>query len=86
MGSSYIVLHTTQHSVGYLEGGVYKGAKANLNVWAPHVESQEFSLAQIWVLSGTFEKDLNSIEAGWQACLLLSLITLFKSIYSYTYA
>ncbi|XP_003602581.3 uncharacterized protein [Medicago truncatula] len=55
-----------EHSVGYLEGGVYKGAKANLNVWAPHVESQEFSLAQIWVLSGTFEKDLNSIEAGWQ--------------------
>jgi hypothetical protein len=26
----------------------------------------EFSLSQIWVISGTFGNDLNTIEAGWQ--------------------
>jgi len=85
MGSAYIVLHTTQHSIGYLDGGVYKGAKASLSVWAPRVESHEFSLGQIWVLSGTFEKDLNSLEAGWQACLYITLINYFIQINSFIY-
>ena len=44
------------------------GAKATINVWDPTVEVvNEFSLSQIWILSGSFGgSDLNSIEAGWQ--------------------
>ncbi|GAA0152180.1 hypothetical protein LIER_10723 [Lithospermum erythrorhizon] len=44
------------------------GAKATINVWNPEVEVvNEFSLSQIWVLSGSFDgSDLNSIEAGCQ--------------------
>jgi len=36
----------------------------------PQVESpNEFSLAQMWITSGTYEKkDVNAIEAGWQVC------------------
>lgn len=51
----------------YVEDGVFYGAKAKINVWKPDVEMpNEFSLAQIWVLGGNFNSDLNSIEAGWQ--------------------
>ena len=51
----------------YVEDGVFYGAKAKINVWKPNVElPNEFSLAQIWVLGGNFNSDLNSIEAGWQ--------------------
>lgn len=51
----------------YVEDGVFYGAKAKMNVWKPNVEMpNEFSLAQIWVLGGNFNSDLNSIEAGWQ--------------------
>uniref|UniRef100_A0A2P2J5R3 Neprosin PEP catalytic domain-containing protein n=1 Tax=Rhizophora mucronata TaxID=61149 RepID=A0A2P2J5R3_RHIMU len=44
------------------------GAKATINVWDPSIQVvNEFSLSQIWVLSGSFDgSDLNSIEAGWQ--------------------
>ncbi|KAJ9179982.1 hypothetical protein P3X46_008291 [Hevea brasiliensis] len=44
------------------------GAKATINVWDPSIQLvNEFSLSQIWVLSGSFDgSDLNSIEAGWQ--------------------
>lgn len=56
-----------QHAVGYVIGDQYFGAKASLNVWAPKVSSRsEFSLSQIWVISGSFGDDLNTIEAGWQ--------------------
>ncbi|XP_057421053.1 uncharacterized protein LOC130715070 [Lotus japonicus] len=56
-----------EHAVGYVSGDQYYGAKASINVWAPHVENQyEFSLSQMWIISGTFEEDLNTIEAGWQ--------------------
>ncbi|XP_038702790.1 uncharacterized protein LOC119999356 [Tripterygium wilfordii] len=45
--------------------GVY-GAKARLNVWQPFVEGiREFSLAQIWIIAGPDDEDLNSIEVGW---------------------
>lgn len=54
-----------------MNGDQYYGAKASINVWAPRVTDQyEFSLSQIWVISGTFGNDLNTIEAGWQACSL----------------
>jgi hypothetical protein len=56
-----------QHAVGYVTGGQFYGAKASLNVWPAQVSSPaEFSLSQIWVISGSFGNDLNTIEAGWQ--------------------
>nr|CAD1842928.1 unnamed protein product [Ananas comosus var. bracteatus] len=43
------------------------GHEASLNVWSPRVATEsEFSLSQIWVISGSFGNDLNTIEAGWQ--------------------
>ncbi|XP_047311718.1 uncharacterized protein LOC124915104 [Impatiens glandulifera] len=58
-----------QHAVGYVTGReqYFYGAKASINVWAPRVANpDEFSLSQIWVISGSFGDDLNTIEAGWQ--------------------
>ncbi|KEH20177.1 carboxyl-terminal peptidase [Medicago truncatula] len=56
-----------EHAVGYVSGDEYYGAKASINVWVPQVESPyEFSLSQIWIISGSFGEDLNTIEAGWQ--------------------
>lgn len=56
-----------EHAVGYVSGNKYYGAKASINVWAPRVTNRyEFSLSQLWVISGTFGNDLNTIEAGWQ--------------------
>ncbi|CAN8294362.1 unnamed protein product [Cochlearia groenlandica] len=56
-----------EHAVGYVSGEKYFGAKASINVWAPKVQNQyEFSLSQIWIISGSFGNDLNTIEAGWQ--------------------
>ncbi|XP_057448519.1 uncharacterized protein LOC130740039 [Lotus japonicus] len=56
-----------EHAVGYVSGQQYYGAKASINVWAPRVANQyEFSLSQMWVISGSFGDDLNTIEAGWQ--------------------
>ncbi|XP_006643807.2 uncharacterized protein LOC102708096 [Oryza brachyantha] len=56
-----------EHAVGYVTGDQFYGAKASLNVWSARVASPaEFSLSQIWVISGSFGNDLNTIEAGWQ--------------------
>ncbi|KAI4328193.1 hypothetical protein L6164_020569 [Bauhinia variegata] len=56
-----------EHAVGYVNGDQYYGAKASINVWAPRVANPyEFSLSQMWVISGSFGDDLNTIEAGWQ--------------------
>ncbi|KAG8380392.1 hypothetical protein BUALT_Bualt06G0010600 [Buddleja alternifolia] len=58
-----------EHAIAYTTASeeVF-GAKATINVWNPSIEVvNEFSLSQIWVLSGSFDgSDLNSIEAGWQ--------------------
>lgn len=58
-----------QYAIAYVKGKrkIY-GTKATINVWDPIVEaSGDFSLAQIWVASGSYEtNDLNTIEAGWQ--------------------
>ncbi|WJX85638.1 hypothetical protein P8452_68058 [Trifolium repens] len=58
-----------EHAIAFTEAGqeLY-GAKATINVWDPTIEVvNEFSLSQIWILSGSFDgSDLNSIEAGWQ--------------------
>ncbi|KAJ0666576.1 putative neprosin [Helianthus annuus] len=56
-----------EHAVGYVSGDEYYGAKASINVWDPKVTDRfEFSLSQMWVISGAFGDDLNTIEAGWQ--------------------
>lgn len=56
-----------EHAVVFVNGDQYYGAKASINIWTPHVADQyEFSLSQIWVISGSFGNDLNTIEAGWQ--------------------
>ncbi|XVF42381.1 hypothetical protein PTKIN_Ptkin01aG0357500 [Pterospermum kingtungense] len=58
-----------EHAIAYTGTSqeVY-GAKATINVWDPSIqEVNEFSLSQIWILSGSFDgPDLNSIETGWQ--------------------
>ncbi|KAK7337970.1 hypothetical protein VNO77_18564 [Canavalia gladiata] len=58
-----------EHAIAYTQSSqeVY-GAKATINVWDPSIQVvNEFSLSQIWILSGSFDgSDLNSIEAGWQ--------------------
>ncbi|XVF06472.1 hypothetical protein REPUB_Repub06bG0051100 [Reevesia pubescens] len=58
-----------EHAIAYTGTSqeVY-GARATINVWDPTIqEVNEFSLSQIWILSGSFDgSDLNSIEAGWQ--------------------
>ncbi|KFK37235.1 hypothetical protein AALP_AA4G231500 [Arabis alpina] len=65
--ASVLTQNGHQHAIMYVEDGVFYGAKAKINVWKPNVEMpNEFSLAQIWVLGGNFNSDLNSIEAGWQ--------------------
>ncbi|XP_047966289.1 uncharacterized protein LOC125210750 [Salvia hispanica] len=58
-----------EHAIAYTTGsGEVYGARATINVWDPSIEEvNEFSLSQLWVLSGSFDgSDLNSIEAGWQ--------------------
>uniref|UniRef100_A0A6N2MVA0 Neprosin PEP catalytic domain-containing protein n=1 Tax=Salix viminalis TaxID=40686 RepID=A0A6N2MVA0_SALVM len=55
-----------EHAVVFVNGDQYFGAKASINVWSPRVTSEyEFSLSQIWVISGSFGHDLNTIEADF---------------------
>ncbi|KAL8140817.1 hypothetical protein V2J09_006838 [Rumex salicifolius] len=64
-----------EHAVGFINGNQFYGAKASVNVWSPGVtDSYEFSLSQIWVISGSFGNDLNTIEAGWQASISYIII------------
>ncbi|KAL5165712.1 hypothetical protein HKD37_18G050792 [Glycine soja] len=59
-----------EHAIGYVTGDQYYGAKASINVWAPLVENPyEFSLSQMWVISGSFGDDLNTIEADMKNML-----------------
>ncbi|KAL3644503.1 hypothetical protein CASFOL_009683 [Castilleja foliolosa] len=54
-----------EHAIGSVNGEYY-GAQATVNVWGPQIEAvDEFSVSQIWVLAGSFDSDLNSIEVGW---------------------
>ncbi|MBA0858831.1 hypothetical protein Goshw_000875, partial [Gossypium schwendimanii] len=58
-----------EHAIAYTgTTQEFYGARATINVWNPSIEEvNEFSLSQIWILSGSFDgSDLNSIEAGWQ--------------------
>ncbi|XP_030960575.1 uncharacterized protein LOC115982183 [Quercus lobata] len=57
-----------EHAIAYTGAQEVYGARATINVWDPAIQVvNEFSLSQIWILSGSFDgSDLNSIEAGWQ--------------------
>ncbi|KAL3699559.1 hypothetical protein R1sor_017581 [Riccia sorocarpa] len=58
--------------------GPFRGMEVILNIWEPYVQNpQEFSLAQFWLISGSYSGNittssksystiLNTIEAGWQ--------------------
>ncbi|KAK1419941.1 hypothetical protein QVD17_29391 [Tagetes erecta] len=51
-----------EYAIAYTNGEFY-GTQATLNLWNPYVqESNEFSLAQIWIVGGSLE----TIEVGWQ--------------------
>ncbi|KAJ0724863.1 putative neprosin [Helianthus annuus] len=54
-----------QHASAYTNGQLY-GTQASLNIWNPKIQkSNEYSSAQIWIVGGSFDADLNTIEAGW---------------------
>ncbi|GMY28828.1 AslB [Fagus crenata] len=66
-GTKYAVFPLPDHSAAYLitTGYSYIGARADINVWSPRVESpDEHTTAQIWLKSGPGD-NFESIEAGW---------------------
>ncbi|BAS72648.1 Os01g0550900, partial [Oryza sativa Japonica Group] len=57
------------YGVAYATGNAkYYGTKVTINVWKPKIAtSRDFSMAQLWITAGSYaNKDLNTIEAGWQ--------------------
>ncbi|XP_042518517.1 uncharacterized protein LOC122092248 [Macadamia integrifolia] len=57
-----------QYAVAYTAGAKYYGAQAIINLWKPNIQQpNEFSLSQFWIGGGSNE-NINTIEAGWQAC------------------
>lgn len=77
-----------KHAIAYTTGsGEVYGAKATINVWDPSIEEvNEFSLSQVWVLSGSFDgTDLNSIEAGWQVTHTHPYVSLCVYTYMHIY-
>lgn len=57
-----------------------------MNVWSPAVtEPYEFSLSQLWVISGSFGNDLNTIEAGWQVTCYFRSLKINKNITTFEY-
>ncbi|VVB03330.1 unnamed protein product [Arabis nemorensis] len=54
-----------EYAIAGVRGGNFFGSKASLNIWKPSVATNEFSLAQTWLVSGD-GGSLNTIEAGWQ--------------------
>ncbi|KAI3715578.1 hypothetical protein L6452_22564 [Arctium lappa] len=57
--------HTIQFSVVLTTGFSYSGAKANIKVWNPFVESNsDYSSSQVMLRNGPF-KTFETAEAGW---------------------
>ncbi|CAH9070959.1 unnamed protein product [Cuscuta europaea] len=57
-----------EHAIAYVgdaKSDKYHGSKVTINVWEPYVEPNEFSSSQMWILGGSLEGRLESIEAGW---------------------
>ncbi|XP_073219593.1 protein neprosin-like [Cicer arietinum] len=60
-----------EYAIAKASEGEYYGAKAIFNVWEPYVSDHEFSLAQMWVASASTsgtERELHTLEVGWQVC------------------
>ncbi|KAL0668481.1 hypothetical protein Bca4012_031185 [Brassica carinata] len=53
-----------EYAITYVNGGPYRGTKAQINVWKPRIEAGESSISQIWIFGGKFGPGLNTIEAG----------------------
>ncbi|KAJ4905010.1 hypothetical protein Rs2_18961 [Raphanus sativus] len=53
-----------EYAIAYVNGGPYRGTKAQINVWKPRIEAGESSISQIWIFGGKFGPGLNTIEAG----------------------
>ncbi|KAM0004464.1 putative neprosin [Helianthus debilis subsp. tardiflorus] len=61
-----------EYAAASTKTGQFYGSKSTLNLWNPKVqERNEFSLTQTWVLGGTYDTGLNSIEAGWHVYPLI---------------
>ncbi|PON75647.1 hypothetical protein TorRG33x02_244960 [Trema orientale] len=56
--------HIIEYAEVTLIGGKYYGANATINLWTPVTYYSEFSLAQLWLVSGR-QENVNTIEAGW---------------------
>uniref|UniRef100_J3M3F5 Neprosin PEP catalytic domain-containing protein n=1 Tax=Oryza brachyantha TaxID=4533 RepID=J3M3F5_ORYBR len=57
------------YGVAYATGDSnYYETKVRINAWKPRVATpRDFSLAQLWITACSYpNKDLNTIEAGWQ--------------------
>ncbi|KAF9666305.1 hypothetical protein SADUNF_Sadunf16G0215800 [Salix dunnii] len=66
-----------EYAAVYEEGGTYFGAKARINVWRPEIQQDnEFSLAQIWIVSGTSGADIETVEVGWLVFLFINFISI----------
>ena len=74
-----------QHAIAYVTPGEFYGAKAFLNVWAPNVTGNDFSISQIWVIADAPNHGVNTIEAGWRVSCIqnirnLNMILVFSRI------
>ncbi|XP_019418635.1 PREDICTED: uncharacterized protein LOC109329426 [Lupinus angustifolius] len=66
-GQKDVFVSRHEYAAATVRGDQYYGARAYMNVWQPITIPDEFSLAQMLLSSGTYgEKDLNTIEVGWQ--------------------
>ena len=69
-----------------IPGKVY-GAKARLNVWAPNVVGNDFSISQIWVFADVPNYGVNTVEAGWHVSWIQNIVkgsTIFKNLLIYS--
>ncbi|XP_059454923.1 protein neprosin-like [Corylus avellana] len=65
-GSKIAIFPVADHSTAFLvaTGYTFLGAKGDINIWSPRVESSdEYTTAQIWLKNGL--GDIETIEAGW---------------------
>ncbi|KAF8393479.1 hypothetical protein HHK36_021723 [Tetracentron sinense] len=62
---TYFPQFNRSKAVVFTQGYNYIGAKGDINVWNPNVESwDEYSTAQIWLKNGPSD-DFESVESGW---------------------
>ena len=75
----FFVMLVNQTSYLITLGYSYVGARGNINIWSPRVQSpDEYTTAQIWLKSGPGDS-FESIEAGWMVGSLNKTLTPFSS-------